>query len=103
MPVVLTFNKISELRPEHRQEVVVIENNWKKNLDALYLREIMAENVWVEYNEDWSTGTVLEFTPNVQPPSDCKLETIFGSRVAQEDDLWMDSKEFEKAFSIQHQ
>lgn len=64
MPVVLTFNKISELRPEHRQEVVVIENNWKKNLDALYLREIMAENVWVEYNEDWSTGIVLEFTPH---------------------------------------
>lgn len=94
MPVVLTFNKISELRPEHRQEVVVIENSW-------YLREIVAENVWVEYNEDWSTGNVLEFTPNVQPPSDCKLETIFGSRVAQEDDLWMDSKEFEKAFSIQ--
>lgn len=94
MPVVLTFNKISELRPEHRQEVVVIENSW-------YLREIVAENVWVEYNEDWSTGNVLEFTPNVQPPSDCKLETIFGSRIAQEDDLWMDSKEFEKAFSIQ--
>ena len=76
MPVVLTFNKISELRPEHRQEVVVIENNWKKNLDALYLREIMAENVW------WNTMKIGRLEMRSNSHQMYNLHRIVNSRLS---------------------
>lgn len=100
MPVVFTFNKISEVRPEHRQDVVVIETDWRENLGSVSLREVFAESIWIEYDENGrSTGNVLDFTPGETPPANCKLETIFGSRLAQDEDLWMYLKDFQKTFA----
>ena len=101
MPVIFSFNRISESRPEHRQDVVVIEtDNKSKSTDLVSIRKTLAENVWIEYDESgFSTGNVIDFTPGYLIPPNCKLETIFGNRLAQDEDLWMSLKDFQKTFA----
>jgi len=92
MPVVLTFNRISEFRPAHQEEVVLLTNG--------SIKETIAENIWIEYDDGWATGNVFQFDDDLlNIPANCSLETVFGSKLAQDDDLWMGVKEFKMALN----
>lgn len=105
MPIIITFHKVSEEKPEHGQSIIWLKNTTSFGYQSFDPREIRAEYVWDDDN-----GTTACFHPdtedfNVEEFVDSeegivwKLRLMFdGWFVEDSDDLWIDVEEYWKCF-----
>lgn len=98
MPVTFTFHKISEKKPEHRQEIVWMHTVSSFDYYGFEPKSCTVEYQWSEIDGDGlATGNAICYSEDdTDQPENHKLEILFDSWYAEDDWLWMDVNEYQE-------
>lgn len=111
MPVVLTFNKLKEKKPEHNQDIIWLQHTGSFDYYGFDPVNTTVEYQWTEYAIDdkgrkLQTGVFYSYNYEESIESSgnitCEIEIVVSTNgmgyVMKEDDLWMDVEDYWKAF-----
>ncbi len=98
MPVNLSFNKISEKKPEHGQIVIWLQEISSFGHQGFELREIEVEYQWTEFDEDGDTGNSSGYRITDKPEDGWRLDIIFDSWIVEDNFLWCSEDEYWNSF-----
>ncbi len=98
MPVVITFNKISEKKPVHGESIIYLQSFDSFGCSGFEPSECEAEYCWFEIDSDGDdTGCQIVYNDE-DTLEDCELRLIIGEYVAEDNTLWVSKEDYWKCF-----
>jgi hypothetical protein len=93
MPVTITFNKVSEVKPQNGQEIIYLKRTESLGYDGFDPREC---TVWYDYVDADGTSCCES-----SGDADEVEQIMFDDIIADMDSLWIDLDEYWLSFSSQ--